>query len=147
VYNILCDSVGMEPMPNNGTLRLPLKPAGLHDSETTLAEPTDPVPATSSSAEPSSVDLEPSSPVVEVSPIEASSAADVNEGPPKVVGVDPVMADPKEQQPSGDNGGEDGDDTPESVADFWDWLTGKVDDFWSSLTGSKDDSKEDSESD
>jgi len=30
VYNIVCDSLGLEPVPNNGTLRLPLKPIGLH---------------------------------------------------------------------------------------------------------------------
>lgn len=30
VYNIICDSLGIEPKPNNGTLRLPLKPVGLH---------------------------------------------------------------------------------------------------------------------
>ena len=30
VYNIICDSVGITPRPNNGTLRLPLKPIGLH---------------------------------------------------------------------------------------------------------------------
>ena len=30
VYNILCDSLGVEPQPNNGTLRLPLQPVGLH---------------------------------------------------------------------------------------------------------------------
>ncbi len=30
VYNIICDSLGIEPNPNNGTLRLPLKPVGLH---------------------------------------------------------------------------------------------------------------------
>ena len=30
VYNIVCDSVGVQPRPNNGTLRLPLKPVGLH---------------------------------------------------------------------------------------------------------------------
>lgn len=31
VYNIICDSLGIKPNPNNGTLRLPLKPEGLHD--------------------------------------------------------------------------------------------------------------------
>ncbi|KUI73442.1 hypothetical protein VM1G_08953 [Cytospora mali] len=31
VYNILCDSLGLKPSPNNGTLRLPLKPVGVHD--------------------------------------------------------------------------------------------------------------------
>lgn len=30
VYNIICDSLSVEPRPNNGTLRLPLRPTGLH---------------------------------------------------------------------------------------------------------------------
>ncbi|EFE29507.1 uncharacterized protein ARB_03653 [Trichophyton benhamiae CBS 112371] len=30
VYNIICDSLRVQPHPNNGTLRLPLKPVGLH---------------------------------------------------------------------------------------------------------------------
>lgn len=30
VYNVVCDSLGIEPKPNNGTLRLPLKPIGVH---------------------------------------------------------------------------------------------------------------------
>ncbi|KAF2436468.1 nucleotide pyrophosphatase family protein [Tothia fuscella] len=30
LYNIVCDSLGIDPKPNNGTLRLPLKPVGLH---------------------------------------------------------------------------------------------------------------------
>ncbi|KAI9926490.1 hypothetical protein MW887_004255 [Aspergillus wentii] len=33
VYNIICDSLGIEPLPNNGTLRLPLQPVGLHSDE------------------------------------------------------------------------------------------------------------------
>ncbi|OJJ46181.1 hypothetical protein ASPZODRAFT_133185 [Penicilliopsis zonata CBS 506.65] len=33
VYNILCDSLGINPSPNNGTLRLPLKVVGLHSDE------------------------------------------------------------------------------------------------------------------
>ncbi|EMC93510.1 hypothetical protein BAUCODRAFT_113907 [Baudoinia panamericana UAMH 10762] len=31
VYNIVCDSVGIEPAANNGTLRLPLPTDGVHD--------------------------------------------------------------------------------------------------------------------
>lgn len=31
VYNLVCDSLGIVPKPNNGTLRLPLKPVGVHD--------------------------------------------------------------------------------------------------------------------
>lgn len=30
VYNILCDSLRVQPRPNNGTLRLPLQPTGTH---------------------------------------------------------------------------------------------------------------------
>ncbi|KAM4065334.1 type I phosphodiesterase / nucleotide pyrophosphatase [Hirsutella rhossiliensis] len=45
VYNILADSVGMEPKPNNGTLRLPLKPAGTHRPEDRPTEPADPPPS------------------------------------------------------------------------------------------------------
>lgn len=30
VYNIVCDSIGVKPHPNNGTLRMPLKTEGLH---------------------------------------------------------------------------------------------------------------------
>ncbi|KAK5129382.1 hypothetical protein LTR08_003542 [Meristemomyces frigidus] len=33
VYNIVCDSLGVTPAVNNGTLRLPLKPSGIHDFE------------------------------------------------------------------------------------------------------------------
>ena len=33
VYNIVCDSLKIEPKVNNGTLRLPLKPIGLHSDE------------------------------------------------------------------------------------------------------------------
>ena len=30
VYNILCDTLGLEPKPNNGTIRLPFKTTGVH---------------------------------------------------------------------------------------------------------------------
>lgn len=33
VYNIICDSLAIEPKANNGTLRLPLKPIGLHSAQ------------------------------------------------------------------------------------------------------------------
>lgn len=33
VYNIVCDSLGLTPVPNNGTLRLPLLSAGRHNSD------------------------------------------------------------------------------------------------------------------
>ena len=42
VYNMICDSLGIQPKPNNGTLRLPLKPVGLHSDKPVSAE-KDPV--------------------------------------------------------------------------------------------------------
>ncbi|KAK0946545.1 hypothetical protein LTR29_002013 [Friedmanniomyces endolithicus] len=42
VYNIVCDSLGLEPVANNGTLRLPLKPSGLHDFDAPAEIPEDP---------------------------------------------------------------------------------------------------------
>lgn len=58
VYNIICDSVGITPLANNGTLRLPLKPIGLHSDEDNIPDetPADPVsasPAPSPSPPPS----------------------------------------------------------------------------------------------
>ncbi|KAL8849160.1 MAG: hypothetical protein Q9221_005837 [Calogaya cf. arnoldii] len=38
VYNIVCDSLGIEPKPNNGTLRLPLKPIGLHSGQSATSD-------------------------------------------------------------------------------------------------------------
>lgn len=38
MYNIVCDSIGIEPKPNNGTLRLPLKPIGVHSDRLTVTE-------------------------------------------------------------------------------------------------------------
>ncbi|KAF2869366.1 alkaline-phosphatase-like protein [Massariosphaeria phaeospora] len=45
LYNIICDSIGVDPAPNNGTLRLPLKPIGLHTDPDNLPDetPVDPV--------------------------------------------------------------------------------------------------------
>ncbi|KPI43461.1 putative pyrophosphatase/phosphodiesterase [Cyphellophora attinorum] len=55
VYNIVCESIGIKPGPNNGTLHLPLRPQGLHSDDKALqldtphdapedAETTDPPP-------------------------------------------------------------------------------------------------------
>ncbi|KAK4545645.1 hypothetical protein LTR36_002598 [Oleoguttula mirabilis] len=41
VYNIVCDSLGITPVRNNGTLRLPLKPTGLHDIDEWVEVPED----------------------------------------------------------------------------------------------------------
>jgi hypothetical protein len=44
VYNMICDSLGIRPHPNNGILRLPLKTEGIHDDTDApnLETPDDP---------------------------------------------------------------------------------------------------------
>ncbi|KAG2021415.1 hypothetical protein GB937_004752 [Aspergillus fischeri] len=44
VYNLVCDSLGIDPLPNNGTMRLPLQPVGLHSDEDApiVDKPADP---------------------------------------------------------------------------------------------------------
>ncbi|PVI03738.1 Phosphodiest-domain-containing protein [Periconia macrospinosa] len=49
LYNIICDSISVSPAPNNGTLRLPLKPVGLHTDSNTPANETPSDPPLSSS--------------------------------------------------------------------------------------------------
>ncbi|KAG6006437.1 hypothetical protein E4U21_007055 [Claviceps maximensis] len=45
VYNILCDTLGITPRPNNGTLRLPFRPIGTHSPENQEPHPVDPPPS------------------------------------------------------------------------------------------------------
>lgn len=51
VYNIVCDSLGIEPHSNNGTLRLPLTTQGLHsDFDDDEVTPDDPAPLLTTSS-------------------------------------------------------------------------------------------------
>jgi hypothetical protein len=111
VYNIICDSLCLTPRPNNGTLRLPLKPVGLHSPETAPSDPLDPVDPTATT--------DPGTDAISISPIETSSAADPNEVPPSFVGVDPV-----DEVGDKDSGADE-----EVKQGFWDYLFGKLEDF------------------
>ncbi|KAH8816893.1 alkaline-phosphatase-like protein [Xylogone sp. PMI_703] len=161
VYNILCDSLGLEPKPNNGTLRLPLKPVGLHSADTSPADPADPpssdltsssttissessthilattIPTSSSTSTPPS-DEGPN--MISISPIEASSAADPNVVPPHLVGVDPVEDAPADR-PVVDDGGEE----TEKGEGFWEWVKDKIDHLkdWVSGLGNNEKGKTD----
>ncbi|KAI1108443.1 alkaline-phosphatase-like protein [Nemania sp. NC0429] len=85
VYNILCDSIGMNPIPNNGTLRLPLKIVGLHSDEIVLEQPEDPVTSSTSEAAATGV--------MSILPIATPSST---QKPSTVsLGVDPVGEEPK----------------------------------------------------
>ncbi|KAI0467440.1 alkaline-phosphatase-like protein [Xylaria cf. heliscus] len=84
VYNILCDSIGLKAMPNNGTLRLPLKVVGLHNDEMPIEQLEDPVPTSTAD--------DVATGMMSILPVTTSSSASK---PTKTLGVDPVEDEPK----------------------------------------------------
>ncbi|ERS99545.1 hypothetical protein HMPREF1624_04750 [Sporothrix schenckii ATCC 58251] len=154
VYNMLCDSIGIEPAVNNGTLHLPLKPVGLHDAPP--AEPDDPVPAYTKETSASDVATTPKTAPVPI-PTQSTKAA--------TVGVDPVdKTTTKKPTPStglpsasgtvslpssspapvdgdGDGDGDNNSDknplnkVAEAAADLWGWITDKIGEVWSKIKG------------
>lgn len=140
VYNIICDSLGIDPKPNNGTLRLPLQTVGFHSPETSIKEPEDPplppsLPHSPPSQSSSSAQSLPESPslvstpeevadsIISISPIEASSAADPNVKPPTFVGVDAAEDKGVPRPVVDDMGTKD----PEEDKDFVKWMKEKLD--------------------
>jgi hypothetical protein len=157
---MLCDSVGITPAPNNGTLRLPLKPIGLHDDSSTnaLDTPPDPVQETHTISTAPAPEQEthtistapapqPTNPI-QVNPVTTSSAEQSTQT--IAVGVDQPVPQP---QPTDQHSGSDSDDSGsdndsdsdsdddddgsavDKVKGFWDWFTGKVDKWWGKVTG------------
>jgi hypothetical protein len=124
VYNIICDSVGIPAQPNNGTLRLPLKPIGEHKDVDTPPTPEDPVPTNVAPAD----DNEPIKSVKPPTPPSDSSDDDAD-------GSD----DDKGDQHQGDDGKDGGDKGKGTGKSFWQWITDKVDKMWSKITGSDKD--------
>ncbi|KAI8966409.1 Phosphodiest-domain-containing protein [Daldinia sp. FL1419] len=132
VYNILCDSIGMKAMPNNGTLHLPLQIVGLHDPETVLEEPADPVkPETTSTADVVTG-------AMSILPVETISEV-VGAQPSMTVGVDPipepVVDEPQEQSPPSEDADkpEDDDKNEESSKSWWESTWGWVKDKFDGL--------------
>ncbi|KAG9258555.1 alkaline-phosphatase-like protein [Emericellopsis atlantica] len=136
VYNMLCDSVGMEPRPNNGTLRLPLKPVGTHKPEDTPEVPEDPVPQTPTAAE-ATEESRPTLPG-EASPSPGPSdqeggeegGHEEEEGGDKTDSKDGDTNNDQDKDTGGDEKGEDG------IKGLWHWFTDTVGDVWDSITGS-----------
>lgn len=140
VYNILCDSIGLAPSPNNGTLRLPLKPVGLHDSVPAQDIPSDPV---------TSYTITPTPTPAAIQPPSSSSST-------KVLGVDPVATGKPSHSvgvdpPSGPNTGKEGDEnlidsiggTASDILEWakdqfgkaWSWTTDKAEEAWDKIHG------------
>lgn len=134
VYNIVCDSLGITPHPNNGTLRLPLRPVGLHGDDGAPAEdvPQDPpeeavnpfiAPVPVFSSLPVAVANVSTSMVT--STIAATEAltvpqmSDTLDGGTAPVPTRPVVSD-------GGKGKEDAVQDGDKIATWWAWLTGKL---------------------
>lgn len=145
VYNILCDSIGLAPIANNGTLRLPLRPIGLHDPEVVMEEPPDPVSSYTLEPTPVRPTLASQAPAATtasrslgVDPVHTSSST------PNPVQVDPATPQPATPQPTGQAADEGDskssgnllDDAKSAAKGFWDWLTDKFDGIWDKITGS-----------
>ncbi|KAL2841893.1 alkaline-phosphatase-like protein [Aspergillus pseudoustus] len=114
VYNILCDSLGITPHSNNGTLRLPLKPSGLHSDEDApaLDNPSDP-PATQSVD--SATDTAASPTAASVS----TTTSTVSDSHTSTTSPSPA-ATPEEDADTDDSDGPDS---------WWDSIWGKVEDL------------------
>lgn len=145
VYNILCDSLGMEPSPNNGTLRLPLKTVGIHEEVPAVEVPPDPV---------TSYSITPSPTVASTAASTPSPAA----SPTQAVGVDPVdPVDPVATSEVADAAGTDVAEAPagendgdknlvgslgDSAKGAWEWTTDEFGKAWSWTAGKAGDAWE-----
>ncbi|KAI0402496.1 alkaline-phosphatase-like protein [Xylaria palmicola] len=154
VYNILCDSIGMKPMPNNGTLRLPLKVVGLHNDETVLEVPEDPVPTTAS--EDGATGLMSILPIAISSSTQKPTPSSIQKPTPSLK-FDPVVDEPtrptrpakpeESKEPHAPEGSQEEDETsgePEKdhssswwdpLKETFDWVKDKFDDFVDKVTG------------
>lgn len=123
VYNIVCDSMGIEPKPNNGTFRLPLKPIGLHSEEHTSTEDDLPdLPAETSHINDSPTEA--NEPELADSPVEPNVQSDgtstINTKP-----VDPVDTDVL-NDPALPEDEEQSKETKEEMNKFWALVKAKM---------------------
>ncbi|KAK3395545.1 Phosphodiest-domain-containing protein [Sordaria brevicollis] len=159
VYNILCDSVGITPAPNNGTLRLPLKPVGLHSEEPGAGIETPEDPITSYTLAASAIPITTSSVVISTTVstttpaqgVPSSSVTSVKSSSAASELHTPSTNQPNPQptdQPTGSDNGTDGNSPSDGNSDsktqnFWDWFTGKVSKWWGKVTNPGKDDKSD----
>ncbi|KAI5268909.1 Phosphodiest-domain-containing protein [Aureobasidium subglaciale] len=112
VYNLVCDSIGVVPNPNNGTLRLPLKPIGLHGSMPPNDLPED-MPEDSSNS-------------IEVSTVITLGALSSNQASRPTIATTDAAA-PTRPVIHDDVSQEDEDNNGKDTNLWWDWVKGKLD--------------------
>jgi hypothetical protein len=96
VYNLICESIGVAPLANNGTIHLPFTTIGLHsdDDAPVLDTPEDP-------------------PKASVVPAPVNTPPATSAGPP------PQETTPQETTPGSSEDGDEGEDTKSSLQSFY----------------------------
>lgn len=124
VYNLICDSIGINPLPNNGTLHLPFTTIGLHSDvdAPSLDTPSDPPQTAATTSRSSSPSATSTSPIVATLP------------PQEAPTESPANPDDK-----ADN---DVDDETSSLQSFYDGVKGtlsSIKDWFGQLFSAKED--------
>lgn len=138
VYNIVCDSLGITPVANNGTLRLPLKAIGLHDFDQPVEVPEDLQDDESLALPPEVPNLNYPQGVATELPPEVSNLANRPDFMVPTEGVPPVWPT-SQPTPTEELDGEqttatrpivhDGitdDEKDGDINRWWEWVTGKL---------------------
>lgn len=130
MYNIICDSLGITPSPNNGTLRLPFKPVGLHSDADApkLDTPADPVvsapPKKLPTATPEAVTGAVTVTTTPPSPGAATNSIELHRPPPV-----PTTTLSPSTNPAADQAIQDAEtaaeDAKKTLQKWWDWVLDK----------------------
>lgn len=127
VYNIVCDSLGIEPKANNGTLRLPLTTQGVHDFDSAPEVPDDPQEDEEDIWPPEVPNLAPTG-------FPTMPAVKSGEPLPPIPPLIPVLPDKVEEVKQPDHPDapkrpvvhDDDIPEPEGIDRFWEWVKGKM---------------------
>ena len=105
-------------MPNNGTLRLPLKTIGVHRPEDQQQVPADPLPDFGSTEADAETIAEPMIETKTFTPAETAT-----------------YATPKATTGAGAGAGTDRGGADGEIHGFWDWLKSQADKAWNAVVG------------
>ncbi|KAE8552343.1 hypothetical protein EYB25_006237 [Talaromyces marneffei] len=110
VYNLICESIGIKPLPNNGTLHLPFTTIGLHSDENapSLDAPADPPQTATTMSGP---------------PAPSTTSTSTTTSTTTSVGTPPSQDVPTESPANpGNKGDDDVDDETSSLQSFYEGL-------------------------